>query len=128
MPIFAEIAPGELFDKITILEIKRDKMTDPKKLGNVDREHKILVGIRDEHISLSGELRQLVADLKTVNEKLWGIEDDIRECERRKDFGESFIVLARSVYIHNDDRALLKRKINTLLHSSIFEEKSYQAY
>ena len=128
MRIFAEIAPGELFDKITILEIKREKMSDPEKLANVNKEHEILCGIRDEHISSSEALSSLIVALKKVNLGLWEIEDDIRDCERRKDFGPAFIELARAVYINNDERAALKRKINTLLHSTIFEEKSYQAY
>ncbi|MBN4054676.1 hypothetical protein JYT87_03105 [Nitrospira defluvii] len=128
MGIEAEISPGELFDKITILEIKLERISDEVKLANVRKEHTILTGICDKHLVMSESLFALVKDLKAANETLWSIEDDIRDCERRKDFGQTFVVLARSVYINNDRRATLKKKINELLHSNLFEEKSYQAY
>lgn len=123
-----EISPGELIDKITILEIKLDRMSDTAKLANVKAEWELLTASRDAAIQASDELWQLSQGLKKVNEGLWVIEDDIRQCEREKDFGEKFIELARSVYINNDDRARLKREINELLGSSLVEEKSYAAY
>ncbi len=123
-----EIAPGELIDKITILEIKSERMDDPAKLENVRRELEILSSTRDAELDASGELDDLAAKLKTVNEKLWVIEDDIRDCEAASDFGETFIGLARAVYQTNDERARLKREINVLLGSEIIEEKSYKPY
>jgi hypothetical protein len=123
-----EIAPGELIDKITILEIKSERMDDPAKLENVRRELEILSATRDGELDGSEELDELAAKLKTVNEKLWVIEDDIRDCEAAGDFGETFIGLARAVYQINDKRARLKREINVLLRSEIIEEKSYKPY
>lgn len=128
MVIYAEISPGELFDKITILEIKTVQISDQKKLSNVKKEHQILKAARDEHIKMSEDLLHLVDDLKRVNMKLWRIEDEIRDRERDKDFGETFITLARSVYKENDQRALIKNKINAQLNSNLFEEKSYATY
>jgi hypothetical protein len=123
-----EIAPGELIDKITILEIKLERIKDGDKLANVRQEHDTLVQSRDAAIEAPPELDLLSAELKAANEALWDIEDDIRDCERQKDFGEPFVQLARSVYISNDKRAALKREINELLGSSLIEEKSYAAY
>jgi len=123
-----EIAPGELIDKITILEIKSERMDDPAKLENVRRELEILSTTRDTKLTASGGLDELAAKLKNVNEKLWVIEDDIRDCEAAGDFGETFIGLARAVYQTNDERARLKREINVLLGSEIIEEKSYKPY
>jgi Tfp pilus assembly protein PilF len=123
-----EISAGELIDKITILEIKRERIADPAKLANVRRELAILTAVREREVADSAELTRLTAELKQVNEDLWRIEDDIRDCERRQDFGPSFIELARSVYRHNDRRAALKRCINDLLGSRLTEEKSYQSW
>ena len=123
-----EIAPGELIDKITILEIKLERITDEAKLANVRLEWETLTKARDAAIESAPELGRLSAELKAANEALWEIEDDIRDCERDKDFGETFVQLARSVYISNDKRAALKREINELLGSSLIEEKSYTAY
>lgn len=132
MPLTAtvsvEVSPGELIDKITILEIKLERMTDPAKLGNVRVEWQTLTAARDAALSPSARLDALTAGLKAVNERLWVIEDDIRDCERAKDFGAKFVELARSVYISNDERARLKREINELLGSRLIEEKSYAAY
>ncbi|MFQ5598170.1 MAG: DUF6165 family protein [Nitrospiria bacterium] len=128
MQILAEISPGELFDKITILEIKAKKISEGRKRTNVEKELRILTEIRHRNIDISIELAPLIEELKTVNEKLWTIEDDIRDCERRKDFDQAFVELARSVYLSNDRRAGIKKKINELLNSNLFEEKSYQAY
>ena len=126
--VMIEIAPGELIDKITILEIKAERISDVEKLRNVGIELKSLEKSRDGTIAESAELDRLTADLKAVNEALWEIEDDIRDCERAGDFGARFIALARSVYKTNDRRAALKREINTLLGSRMVEEKSYQPY
>ena len=126
--ITAEISPGELIDKITILEIKMDRITDEKKLKNIKTEWDALNQSRANKILISAKLDELTAELKTINETLWVIEDDIRECERRKEYGEAFITLARSVYLNNDHRARVKRKINELLGSRLIEEKSYSDY
>ncbi|MEE8351834.1 MAG: DUF6165 family protein [Rhodospirillales bacterium] len=123
-----EISPGELIDKITILEIKLDRMSDAAKLANVKAEWDLLTASRDAAIPASDELQRLSQSLKEVNVGLWVIEDYIRQCEREKDFGKKFIELARSVYINNDDRARLKREINELLGSRLVEEKSYAVY
>ena len=126
--ITVEIAPGELIDKITILEIKSERMTDPAKLDNVRIELATLAKARDAAIPSSAELANLTGQLKGINEQLWDIEDDIRDCERAKDFGDKFVELARSVYKSNDRRAALKRDINMLLGSHLVEEKSYSDY
>ena len=126
--ITAEISPGELIDKITILEIKMDRITDEKKLKNIKTEWDALNQSRANKILISAKLDELTAELKTINETLWVIEDDIRECEHRKEYGEAFITLARSVYLNNDHRARVKRKINELLGSRLIEEKSYSDY
>ncbi|MBI1986362.1 MAG: hypothetical protein HYW28_13985 [Rhodospirillales bacterium] len=123
-----EISPGELIDKITILEIKRERMTDTAKLKNVEHEWTTLTAARDSAVKPSVELDRLAAELKQVNERLWEIEDDIRDCERRKDFGRKFVELARGVYMNNDRRSEIKRAINRLLGSRLTEEKSYAAY
>ena len=128
MSIAVEIAPGELIDKITILEIKLERMSDEEKKKNVKIEHDVLVAARVRELPSSAALDKLAAELKARNEDLWVIEDDIRDCERDKDFGEKFIRLARSVYMTNDKRAALKREINVLLGSVIVEEKSYADY
>ena len=127
-PILVEIAPGELIDKITILEIKTDRIADPDKLNNVRVELEVLEKARDEAVEASQELDDLTVRLKRVNTALWNIEDDIRDCERRQDFGPKFIELARSVYRSNDQRAAVKREVNELLDSKLIEEKSYVDY
>ncbi|MEM0923206.1 MAG: DUF6165 family protein [Pseudomonadota bacterium] len=126
--VTVEIAPGELIDKITILEIKAERIADPAKLANVRLELEFLAATRDAALPVSDALTRLTGDLKAVNETLWQIEDDIRDCERDGDFGERFIDLARAVYKTNDRRAALKREINTALGSRLVEEKSYQPY
>lgn len=120
-----ETAPGELIDKITILEIKSDRMSDSEKLRNVRNELDAVRSARDRTIRQSDTLTSLTAELRSVNETLWDIEDQIRSCERAGDFGPKFVDLARSVYHNNDRRAALKREINVLLGSKIIEEKSY---
>jgi hypothetical protein len=127
-PILVQTAPGELIDKITILQIKSERMTDADKLRNVGLELKTLVAARDAAMDVTDELAELSAQLKRVNEELWEIEDAIRACDREGDFGPRFIELARAVYHSNDKRAALKRAINELLGSTLVEEKSYAAY
>jgi hypothetical protein len=119
---------GELVDKVTILEIKSARIADPAKLANVRRELGGLTAILKPLLAGNAALAPLKASLRAVNETLWQIEDDIRACEQRKDFGPSFVELARNVYRTNDRRAALKREIDTLLGSEITEEKSYLAY
>ena len=126
--ILVEIAPGELIDKITILEIKAEQITDAAKLANVRTELGILAAARDQAIARSAQLNEFTSQLKQVNQALWDIEDDIRLCEKAKDFGPKFIELARSVYFQNDRRAAVKRQIKELLGSRIIEEKAYQPY
>ncbi len=126
--VLVEIAPGELIDKITILEIKAVQIRDPAKLVNVQTELEILTTARDQAIPSTAELDELSKLLKEVNQALWDIEDDIRLCEKAKDFGPKFVDLARSVYFQNDRRASVKRSINELLGSRIVEEKAYQPY
>jgi tetratricopeptide (TPR) repeat protein len=126
--VLTEVAPGELIDKITILQIKSERMTDQAKLHNVKVELATLLATRDRATPASEELTRLTDGLKGVNEALWEIEDEIRVCERNKDFGEKFIELARSVYKTNDRRAALKRQVNDLLGSRLIEEKDYKPY
>jgi hypothetical protein len=122
------VSAGELVDKVTILEIKSERIADPAKLTNVRRELAGLSAITDPLLKANAGLAPLKASLRRINETLWQIEDDIRDCERAKDFGAKFIELARAVYRTNDQRAVAKRKIDELLGSDILEEKSYQAY
>ena len=126
--VSVEISPGELIDKITILEIKLDRMVDAEQLVTVKREFEVLAAARDDALKKTPELDRLSADLKKANENLWEVEDDIRDCERANDFGDTFVKLARAVYVNNDKRSQLKREINELLGSSLIEEKSYAAY
>ena len=121
-------SPGELIDKITILEIKFEKILDVSKRMNVGRELEALSISLEQNIIISTELAALKLNLKKVNEVLWDIEDDIRSCERKTDFGPIFVKLARSVYFQNDRRAALKKEINVRLGSDIIEEKSYAKY
>jgi multidrug resistance efflux pump len=123
-----EIAPGELIDKITILEIKIENIRDQDKLVNVRREYEILTDVLQKEVVQTEQLSRLTATLKQVNAELWRIEDDIRAQERAKTFGAEFVALARSVYRTNDRRAALKREINELLRSALIEEKSYATY
>jgi predicted nucleic acid-binding Zn-ribbon protein len=126
--ITVEVAAGELLDKITILEIKEAKFTDATKLANVRAELETLRAARDANLPSTPEIERAVDGLREVNRQLWEIEDEIREHERQKDFGERFVELARAVYKTNDRRAELKREINDLTGSRLKEEKSYAAY
>jgi hypothetical protein len=126
--IMVPLSPGELIDKITILEIKSERMADAAKLDHVRDELALLRTASAQAVTPSEPLHALTAALRTVNEALWEVEDEIRLCERSGSFGERFVELARSVYRQNDLRAALKRQINELLGSALVEEKSYQAY
>ena len=126
--IMAEISYGELVDKITILEIKTERITDPEKLKNIRTELASLYEIYQQYIGNSTQIQQLRHKLKTVNDILWDIEDDLRTKERDQIFDNEFIQLARSVYLNNDQRCAIKRRINILLDSHIIEEKSYTDY
>ncbi|MGM8228107.1 DUF6165 family protein [Cellvibrio sp. ARAG 10.3] len=130
MLIQAPISLGELIDKITILEIKAANITDAGKLANVKHELDVLNNTVDELLDQAGKakLAPLQASLKNINQQLWVIEDDIRDCERAKDFTEKFIELARAVYFTNDKRAAVKKDINLAFGSELVEEKSYQNY
>lgn len=128
MMLRVPVSPGELIDKLTILEIKLERMSDPAKKANVAKEFDVLSQELATSVRQSSELAQLHSALKQVNETLWVVEDDIRDCERAQDFGPKFIELARSVYRINDRRAEVKKEINLLLNSDLVEEKSYAAY
>ncbi len=128
MNITVEIGPGELIDKITILEIKSAHIAARDKLANIRHELAVLRAARDAALTPSPELDDLTAELKSINGTLWRVEDDIRDCERAADFGPRFIALARAVYRTNDQRAAIKRRINDLFHAAIIEEKSYAKY
>ena len=122
------ISPGELIDKITILEIKRESIVNKEKLSNINLEYKVLLETLENKIIASNEIDSLRIKLKTINKKLWDIEDQLRDLERSKTFNEDFIKLARSVYFTNDERSEIKKSINKLLNSEIVEEKSYSKY
>ena len=128
MVVKIPVSWGELFDKLTILEIKQARIEDPRKLENIGRELESLRGVCSGSTLPGAPLEELLEELRRTNEALWEIEDDIRGCERQNDFSARFIELARSVYKTNDKRAELKRKINLLLGSELIEEKSYEAY
>ena len=123
-----EISPGELIDKITILEIKMEKIEDELQLLNVRLELKSLLEAKNKYLGDLSSINVLIIELKEVNHSLWQIEDDLRQYERLKEFGPRFIELARSVYNKNDLRARLKRQINEALGSTLKEEKSYSSY
>ncbi len=126
--ILIPVAPGELIDRLTILRIKSERITDPAKLANVRREMAALAEVADRALPPSADLTALWEDLYRINCDLWQIEDDIRAFERRSDFGAGFIGLARAVYITNDRRAEVKKRINLALGSALVEEKSYADY
>lgn len=126
--ILVPVSFGELLDKVAILEIKSERMTDPAKLANVNRELAELKSTWSRSPQSAIDIADLLAQLKAVNERLWVIEDDIRIKESRQEFDAEFIRLARAVYFENDDRARVKRDINLRLGSALVEEKSYQDY
>ena len=126
--ILTEISAGELLDKISILEIKLDKIKDKGSLIEINKEYTSLSETKNSNISITKDLENLTKQLKEINMKLWSIEDEKRMCEKNKDFGKKFIELARSVYLNNDKRAKIKSEINKLLGSNIKEIKKYINY
>jgi predicted nuclease with TOPRIM domain len=126
--LLVPVSYGELLDKIAILQIKSERMTDPDKLANVRRELSALERTWMAHPAAGHDISRLRAELKAVNERLWEIEDDIRLKEKAQAFDEEFVRLARRVYFENDTRARIKKDINLALGSSYVEEKSYQDY
>ena len=128
MSIKIDVSVGEIMDKLTILEIKAEKITDEAKLANIRKERNSLLPVIDQPAYQTDEVRHLVAALKQINLKLWDIEDDIRQKEATKTFDDGFIELARSVYFTNDKRAEIKKQINLMTGSELVEEKSYEEY
>ena len=126
--IIVEVSVGELLDKISILEIKKEKIKDAEKLKFINNEHSILKNQLDENIKSDEKLNNLYQSLKEINSKLWVIEDDKRQCEKEKDFGEKFIKLSRDVHFLNDERAKIKLEINNHTGSTIKEIKEYTSY
>ena len=123
--ILTEISAGELLDKISILEIKLDKIKDKEKLIEINKEYKSLEETKKSNIEINENLQKLIDQLKEINLKLWNIEEGKRKCEKNSDFGNNFIQLSRNVYKNNDKRAKIKSDINKLLGSNIKEVKSY---
>ena len=126
--ILSEISAGELLDKISILEIKLEKVKDINGLKEINKEYKILKKIQNSSIKLEDEIRNLYKSIKGVNIKLWDIEDKLRICEKNKDFGKNFTELSRGVYLNNDKRSKIKLEINEILGSNIKEIKQYVNY
>ena len=126
--IIVEVSIGELLDKISILEIKQEKIKDPEKLKFINNEHSILKDQLEKNVKSDDKLNNLYQSLKEINAKLWVIEDDKRQCEKDKDFGEKFIKLSRDVHFLNDDRAKIKLEINNHTGSAIKEIKEYTNY
>ena len=126
--IIVEVSIGELLDKISILEIKQGKIKDPEKLKFINNEHAILKSQLEKNIKSDKKLNELYQSLKEINSKLWVIEDDKRQCEKDKDFGEKFVKLSRDVHFLNDDRAKIKLEINNHTGSTIKEIKEYTSY
>ncbi len=126
--IIVEVSIGELLDKISILEIKQEKIKDTKKLKFINNEHDILKNQLDKNVKSDDKLTDLYQSLKEINSKLWVIEDDKRQCEKDKNFGEKFVKLSRDVHFLNDDRAKIKLEINNYTGSIIKEIKEYTSY
>ena len=126
--ILVEVSVGELLDKISILEIKKEKIKDPEKQKFINDEHTILKGQLDQNVKSDNKLNELFQSLKLINAKLWVIEDDKRLCEKNKDFTEKFIKLSRDVHFLNDERAKIKLEINNHTGSKIKEIKEYTSY
>jgi len=126
--IIVEVSIGELLDKISILEIKQGKIKDPEKLKFINNEHSILKDQLEKNVRSDDKLNTLYQSLKEINAKLWVIEDDKRQCEKDKDFGEKFVKLSRDVHFLNDDRAKIKLEINNHTGSTIKEIKEYTNY
>ena len=126
--IISEISAGELLDKISILEIKLEKITDKNSKEEIKKEYKILIKIQNSSINLDVKIKELFNSIKEINIKLWNVEDKLRVCEKNKDFGKNFIELAREVYFNNDKRAKIKKEMNKILGSNIREIKQYIKY
>jgi len=126
--IIVEVSIGELLDKISILEIKKEKIKDPEKLKFISDEHSVLKDQLDKNVKTDEKLESLFQSLKEINSKLWVIEDNKRQCEKEKDFTEKFIKLSRDVHFLNDDRAKIKLEINNITGSKIKEIKEYTSY
>ena len=126
--IIVEVSVGELLDKISILEIKKEKIKDPEKLKFISNEHSILKDQFEKNVKYDDKLNKLFQDLKEINAKLWVIEDDKRDCEKKKNFGDKFIKLSRDVHFLNDDRAKIKLEMNNHTGSIIKEIKEYTSY
>ena len=126
--ILSEVSVGELLDKISILEIKLEKISDKNSLEQLKKEYKILKENQNSTIKLEGKIEDLFKSLKNINLKLWNVEDRLRICEKNKEFGKEFIELAREVYFNNDKRSKIKSEINKILGSNIREVKQYVNY
>ncbi len=125
MKVEIEVSIGELYDKVTILKIKKDRIKDSEKLFNINKE---LIYLENKILNNDPQVNNLVDELYKINSKLWDIENSKRRCEAENNFGWDFIQLARDVYIYNDKRAEIKRKINVLTYSDVVEEKEYTKY
>ena len=126
--ILSEVSPGELLDKISILEIKLEKVNDKNSQEKIKKEYKILKEIQNSSIELTDKIKNLFRSVKSINLTLWDIEDKLRIHEKNKDFGKDFVELARGVYFNNDKRAKIKSEINEILGSNIKEVKQYVDY
>ena len=126
--ILSEISAGELLDKISILEIKLEKIKDKANQEEINKEYKILKEVQNSSLEVTEKLKTLLKEIKEVNLNLWNIEDKLRICEKNKDFGQTFIELARGVYLNNDKRSKIKLEINNILDSNIREIKQYANY
>ena len=126
--ILSEISAGELLDKISILEIKLEKIKDKNDLEDIKKEYNILKEVQSNNIELTEPVKKLFVSIKKINLTLWDVEDKLRVCEKNKDFSQTFINLARDVYFNNDQRAKIKSQINTILGSNIKEIKQYSDY
>ena len=126
--ILSEISAGELLDKISILEIKLEKIEDKNNREEIKKEYKILKEIQNSSIKFDDKIKELFNSIKVINIRLWNVEDELRVCEKNKDFGKNFIELAREVYFNNDKRSKIKSEINKILGSNIREVKQYVNY
>ena len=126
--ILSEISAGELLDKISILEIKLEKIKDKNNLEEINKEYKILKNAQNSNIEITDKIKKLFIEIKEINTKLWDIEDKLRICEKNKEFGKNFTTLARGVYLNNDKRSKIKLEINKILGSNIREIKQYVSY
>jgi len=126
--IMAEISPGELLDKISILEIKLEKIADKTSLEEINKEYKMLKNAQNSNMEITEKIEKLYKEIKEINNILWDVEDKLRICEKNRDFSKNFTELARKVYLNNDKRAKIKSEINKILGSNIREVKQYVNY